>query len=97
MQLIYVQGKACHTMGEAAAEATRLSGEDAAIWQIGHALMWKKGYVNGIPVTSRIIDEPEAAAAGPPDADDGPAPEKPARRRPLLQIDKSKAFAPKWR
>ncbi|GHV93317.1 hypothetical protein AGMMS50268_38200 [Spirochaetia bacterium] len=95
MRLIYVQSKPYRTLQDAALAVTRISGEDASIWQIGRALLWKKGFVNGVAVKGVIINDSEAAAVPVSDPDTAP-PKQPTRRPPLLRIEKTGGLPPKW-
>jgi hypothetical protein len=91
MKIIYAGNRPFASASEAAREVERLSGEDASVWQISRALLWNKGFVNGIPVFSREIEEPDAAEEA-----EGTAP---SRRSPLIRITDwySGGIPPRWR
>jgi hypothetical protein len=99
MKFIYAGSRPCKTASEAAREITRISGEDASVWQITHALLWGKGSVNGVPVCVREITEPALAEAILEAAAEHGAPEdRPRRRTPLMRMEGyTGGIPPRWR
>jgi hypothetical protein len=93
--MIYVGNRAFKTEHEAAQEVTRISGEDAGVWQISRALLWHKGLVNGVPVFAREREDPDNDGAAGKEATPG----KPPRRARLLRIEEVYAggIPPRWR
>jgi hypothetical protein len=87
-RIIYVGRRRCESLGEAALEASRLSGEDVGVWQISRALLWNKGSVNGIPVFERKTPEGGAAEEG-----------KQRGRAPLVRMHDwyGGGIPPRWR
>jgi hypothetical protein len=99
MMIIYVGSRPFKTAAEAAQEVSRLSGEDAGAWQISRALLWNKGFVNGVPVFAK---EAPVVAAGMAAAEAAAAEATATgrlRRAPLLRIGEAYAggIPPRWR
>jgi hypothetical protein len=89
--IYFVDGRPFGTLRDAAAEVSRISGEDAELWRLRKVIDWDKGIINGVHVRKQII--PEAAM---PDEAPRAAPEKhPARRPPLLRIP-VRGLPPPW-
>jgi hypothetical protein len=95
MRAIYAGSRHFNTAAEAAQEVCRLSGEDAGAWQINRALLWNKGFVNGVPVFAKETEDAGAAEA----AGDAAEPGKPPRRAPLIRIGEvyTGGIPPRWR
>jgi hypothetical protein len=60
MRLIYVDNRPFKTMLDAALEITRISGDNTELWQVACAVLYDKGFVNGVPVVCR--EAPESGA-----------------------------------
>jgi hypothetical protein len=95
MRVIYAGSRPFNTAAEAAQEVCRLSGEDAGVWQISHALLWNKGFVNGVPVFARETEDAVTAEA----VEEAAEPGKQPSRAPLIRIGKAYAggIPPRWR
>jgi hypothetical protein len=109
MNVIYVGNRPFKTAVEAAQEVSRLSGEDAGVWQISRALLWNKGFVNGVPVFAKetpvaaagmaAAEAAAAEAAGAASFGEETEPGRPPGRAPLLRIREAYAggIPPRWR
>jgi hypothetical protein len=95
MRVIYAGSRPFNTAAEAAQEVCRLSGEDAGVWQINRALLWNKGFVNGVPVFVRETEDAGTAEA----VEEAAEPDKPPRRAPLIRIGEVYigGIPPRWR
>jgi hypothetical protein len=96
VKIIYAGRRACKTVQEAAQEVARQSGDDCGVWQISRALLWNKGFVNGVPVFAKEIGE---AGAGAGNSGEEPRSRAAATREPLLRIEDAYTggIPPRWR
>jgi hypothetical protein len=95
MRVIYAGRRICETEREAAREVSRISGKETKLWQISRALLWKDGFVNGVPVFAGERKEPGKEEQGVEAA----GPERQADRARLLRIGEWYAggIPPRWR
>jgi hypothetical protein len=81
----YVAGRPFDSLRDAAAEVSRISGEDAELWRLRKNLDRNKGFMNGVPVSQKITEQAEE------DGDPG----EPRKRRPLMRLP-ARGLPPKW-
>jgi hypothetical protein len=90
--VFYAGGRPFESLREAAAEVSRISGEDTEIWRLRKILDRNKGFMNGIPVSQKVIEQTDEASA---DEDEEPEEPRKTKRYPLMKPP-VRGLPPRW-
>jgi hypothetical protein len=89
--VFYVSGRPFESLRDAAAEVSRISGEDAELWRLRKILDRNKGFMSGVPVSQKTIEQADEEPA-----EDGEPPEPlKAKRYPLMRPP-VRGIPPRW-
>jgi hypothetical protein len=91
--MFYAAGRAFTSLGECAAEVSRISGEDAELWRLRKILDGNKGFINGVTVFQKIVETEEED----PHEEETAAEEPRKRKRSPLMRPPVWGLPPKWR
>jgi hypothetical protein len=91
--VFYAAGRPFASLREAAVEVERVSGGEVELWRLGRILDANKGFINGVPVSRKIVEQEEEKPA----EENEVAGEREERKRTPLMRPPVRGLPPRWR